>query len=324
MPSLTNPSAGFIVTANAKPVVDAEGPMLGVDFLDGYRLSSIANALQTRHDWDVASTMRLQMDQKALAWQEMREIILSAPILNPKVDQALTLLSNWDGNVAADSPAAAVYELFLAEMIQRVAIAKAPGSWRWIIGAGLSPLESSNFGCYRRTSHLVSLLRTQPLNWFPHSWLHEIALVLDSVIQFLSGKFGSSERSWSWGRIRPLVLRHPLSLSKGLMGKALAAIFNLGPIPWGGDSDVINQAAALPLEPLTPSDNIPSLRAVFDVGAWHNSRFVLPGGQSGNPLSPHYRDLFELWQRGEGVPIAFSDSEVQAATVQTLQLTVIS
>ena len=44
-------------------------------------------------------------------------------------------------------------------------------------------------------------------------------------------------------------------------------------------------------------------------------RFVLPGGQSGNPLSPHYDDLFELYRRGEGVPIAFTPQEMKANTM---------
>jgi len=50
------------------------------------------------------------------------------------------------------------------------------------------------------------------------------------------------------------------------------------------------------------------------------SRFSLAGGQSGNPLSRHYGDLFKLWQRGEGVPIPWAESEVAAATVATLTL----
>jgi penicillin amidase len=100
----------------------------------------------------------------------------------------------------------------------------------------------------------------------------------------------------------------------------MASIFNLDPVPCGGDCDVINQAAALPLDPLAPTDNIPSLRVVVDVGAWHNSRYILPGGQSGNPLSPHYDDQFGLWQRGEGVPIAFTPEEMMSAAVQTLEL----
>ena len=76
----------------------------------------------------------------------------------------------------------------------------------------------------------------------------------------------------------------------------------------------------LPLEPLEPTDNIASLRVVVDVGAWDNSRFVLPGGQSGNPLSPHYDDLFPLWRRGEGIPVAWSEEEVRRATRETLEM----
>jgi penicillin amidase len=114
-------------------------------------------------------------------------------------------------------------------------------------------------------------------------------------------------------------MHHPMSRA-GALGRALGRVFNLGPIPCGGDADVINQAAVVPFAPLAQADNVPSLRAVFDVGAWQNSRFVLPGGQSGNPLSPHYGDLFELWQRGEGVPIAFTAEQMQEAAVETLEL----
>ena len=59
---------------------------------------------------------------------------------------------------------------------------------------------------------------------------------------------------------------------------------------------------------------------VIDVGAWANSRFILAGGQSGNPLSPNYDDMVGPWRRGEGVPIPWSPEEVRAATVQTLTL----
>jgi penicillin amidase len=58
----------------------------------------------------------------------------------------------------------------------------------------------------------------------------------------------------------------------------------------------------------------------MDVGDWDRSRVVLAGGQSGNPLSPHYSDLFEVWRRGEAVPFAFSEAAVAAATVSTLEL----
>ena len=58
----------------------------------------------------------------------------------------------------------------------------------------------------------------------------------------------------------------------------------------------------------------------MDLGDVERSRYVLAGGLSGNPLSPHYADLFELWQRGEGVPIPWSVKAVEAATVERLSL----
>src|SRR5262249_24068756 len=128
MPHLLNPECGFVATANNRPVPEGTGPFLGVDFIDGHRQGAIGRALSARRDWDVASTQALQMSQQALAWEERRDAVLSAPAADADARQALELLRAWDGRVGADMPAAAVYELFLAEMAGRVARAKAPRS----------------------------------------------------------------------------------------------------------------------------------------------------------------------------------------------------
>jgi penicillin amidase len=218
--------------------------------------------------------------------------------------------------VGIDSAAATVYELFLSEMVGRVAAARAPHSHGYALGRSLNPLTAFNFFCYRRTGHLARLLRTQPAGWFRRPWPDEVADVLAAVVRRLRADHGEDPAAWAWGRLRTLTLRH----SMGRKGW-LARVFNVGPVPHGGDTDTINQAAALPLEPLAVTDNIASARIVVDVGAWQNSRFVLPGGQSGNPFSPHYADLFPLWLRGDGVPIAWTPEEVRAAAVETLVLT---
>jgi penicillin amidase len=321
MPHVENPETGFVATANNQPQPEGVGPFLGLDWIDGYRVAAIQRALATERDWDIAATQRLQMDQHALAWEEMRATVLGVPDTDPDSHTALQLLRGWDGRVGADSPAACVYELFLAEMMLRLTRAKAPTSYRIALGEGLSPMTPINFLSFRRTGHLAQLLESRPEGWFTRPWPDEVADGLATVVRSLTEKRGPDVANWAWGQLRPLVMRHVLSRRGGVLGKALGEIFNLGPVPCGGDADVINQAAVLPFDPLTPADNIPSLRAVFDVGAWHNSRFVLPGGQSGNPLSPHYADLWPLWQRGEGVPIPFTEEEVSAAAVETLELT---
>src|SRR5207247_3668097 len=67
-------------------------------------------------------------------------------------------------------------------------------------------------------------------------------------------------------------------------------------------SNTVAQASVEPLDPLMNCPNLVSLRVVIDVGAWSESRFALPGGQSGNPASRHYSDQFPHWQSGAGVP----------------------
>ena len=62
------------------------------------------------------------------------------------------------------------------------------------------------------------------------------------------------------------------------------------------------------------------LRSVFDVGNWGASRFVLLGGQSGNPLSPHYSDFVPLYLRGEGVPVHWDDRDVAQHATHSMSL----
>jgi penicillin amidase len=315
LPHAENPPEGFLATANNKPTPDGEGPFLSTDYADGYRVAAIAESLAARRDWDVASTLALQLDVKALPWREMKDIVLGC---TPKVADATTalhVLRTWDGQVAAGSAGAAVYEVFVAEMSIRVAKAKAPLSYEWAMGRGASLLTPEGFFAVRRVGHLVRLLRTQPPGWFTRSWPEEIADALAAAARRLRSAQGDDPARWAWGRYRTLTLRHPFGARK-----PFDRIFNIGPIPFGGDANTISQASVSPLH--LPSDPgfFPSLRMVVDVGNWSASRFSLPGGQSGNPLSPHYDDQAPVWLKNEGIAIAWTEEEIAAATRATLHL----
>jgi penicillin G amidase len=53
-----------------------------------------------------------------------------------------------------------------------------------------------------------------------------------------------------------------------------------------------------------------SVRVVLDVGAWDNSVAVNSPGQSGDPASPHYRDLFTRWASGDYAPFPWTRPRV--------------
>ena len=315
MPHLADPDTGFVATANTRPTSGDDGPFLGADWLDGYRLARITEVLASRHDWTVPAVQDLQMDWQSLPWRELRDAVLSLSADSNELRQALTLLETWDGRLAAESSAATLFEFFISEMCRRVATAKAPSAAQWVLGKGSASLAPRTTFSVGRVGHLVRLVREQPSGWFDRPWPAEMAAALTAAIRTLQKRYGSAPARWTWGRVRPLTLCHPIGARP-----PLNRIFNLGPFPWGGDANTVNQSAS---DPVDPADNpfiIASLRMVVDVGNWDETRFALPGGQSGNPLSPHYADQLPLWRQGEGIPIAWSPEQVEQTTRETLHL----
>jgi penicillin G amidase len=314
MPCAQNPQLGLIVTANANPS-SAPEPFLGVDWIEGYRQDRAVELLRARQDWDVDGYREVQRDVHSVPWRELRDLVLATPVANPAAARALELLRGWDGEVAASSAPASVFELWQAEMVRRVCRAKAPNSWEWAAGKGFTVLSPHNVFSVRRTGHLVRLLREKPAGWFERSWEEEVADALAATIDELERSRGGAVERWTWGQVRPLTLTHPLAARK-----PLDLVFNLGPFPWGGDQNTVAQAGVDPLQPASNPAFVQSMRMIVDLGRFEDSRWILPGGQSGNPLSPHYDDQFPLWQRGEGIPIAHTDAGVAAAKVRTLEL----
>ena len=154
-------------TANNQPVPDGQGPFLGIDWIDGYRAARIFESLEARHDWDLAGVRALQMDQQSVPWRELREYVLSTPAESTDARQGLALLKEWDGVVSVDSPAAAVFEYFLAEVSRLVAEAKAPRASAWVLGKGFTRLVPHTFLMARRVGHLSRLLRDRPEGMVP-------------------------------------------------------------------------------------------------------------------------------------------------------------
>ena len=316
MPHADGPDRGFIATANARPAGAGVGPFLGEDWLDGYRLARIAEALDARRDWDVSGVQELQLDVQSLPWREIRDLVLALEAVEGDARTAQNLLRQWDGRVGSSSAAATVFELFTTEMIRRVVTAKAPNSTEIALARGFSQLQPQTTFALRRMSQLVRLLQAQPDGWFERGWAAEIRDALGAAIDALRLRHGDDPASWGWGQVRPLTLRHPLSARR-----PLGRLFNLGPISCGGDTNTIAQASVDPLDPTANPGAVAALRMVIDVGDWDQSRFALPGGQSGNPLSPHYADQLRFWRIGKGVPIAWSEQAVRRAVRETLRLT---
>jgi penicillin amidase len=322
MASLLDPPAGVSATANAAPPAGSEGgAWLGADWLDGYRQARIEEVLVSRDDWSIEACMELQLDVESLPWRELREPVLAAlsmaaagaAVADADVETAARLLAAWDGRVAADSAGAAVFELLMAELAVRAARRAAPGSWRHVLGAGFGgALPGTLFGA-RSVGRVADLVRGDYAE--SNALRAEVPGAAAAAVAALRERRGPDPSAWSWGVVRRLALRHLLS-DVPRIGKA----FGVAAVPAGGDSNTVSQAGVRPLDALGNPGAMANCRAVMDPVDPDASRFVLAGGQSGNPLSPHHADLFALWRRGAAVAIPWSEDAIVAATVATLVL----
>ncbi len=183
-----------------------------------------------------------------------------------------------------------------------------------MLGCGFTPLVSETLFATNRTGQLVWLLREQPEGWFGAGWPQMVGNAVEAVADRLLADGRGRAGRLAWGRVRPIRLRHPVGDRP-----PLDRVFNLGPLAGFGDADTPAQAA-VGREVLGGPVFTPALRMVIDVGAWDRCRWALPGGQSGNPCSPHYDDQLDAWQSADGVPIAWAEDDVSAATRHTLRL----
>ena len=133
------------------------------------------------------------------------------------------------------------------------------------------------------------------------SWDEHILAVVDQVIAELTAD-GKKLSERTWGEANAAQIVHPLASAIPYLGSYM----NMPGDPLPGD--VYTPRASSPRTG-------PSQRMVVSPGREHEGIMQIPTGQSGHPLSPHYRDQYRSWLNGEATPF------LPGPTVSTLTLT---
>jgi penicillin amidase len=141
--------------------------------------------------------------------------------------------------------------------------------------------------------------------------LESFAAAVGEVSQLL----GADMSGWAWGKLHHAQFDHALA---ALADPATKAQMSIGRLAMGGSA--YNPRAAT----YRPSDFRvtagASFRMVLDVGNWDRSVTINTPGQSGDPYSPHYRDLAPLWASGAYVPLLYSRGAVEGAASEVIGL----
>jgi penicillin amidase len=312
MPRAYNPPEGFIVNCNQRVVTDADPNPISNSWSAPYRHDRVMSLLQEMKEPSVEGFRNTQMDLYSRQAEALLPKVLSYRFSDPKAVAAAALLKGWDRQVAADSRGAAVYEVFLVELIRALLDDEVGDNLFYYFHVMMSKYLIEDVILDRPDSSVWDRKDT-PQKEGPQEIL-ERALV--ATVDFLDSRLGDNPRKWSWGRLHQVQWRHP-----GATSGFTRMLLNCGPFPIGGDATTLNAEGAIPAKGEYRSLHLPALRMVVPLNDLDGMQIVATIGQSGQPGQRHYDDMVRPWLKGQLLSLPCSPARVQAGAESELTLT---
>jgi penicillin amidase len=302
LPSIYNPAEGFFATANEMNLPAGypnERNRIAFEWTDRSRIDRINELLRANDKVSLADSMAIQTDSVSTQSRRVTALLgsLAAGDGDSDAAKALSLLRSWDHDETTASAAAAIYEVWATKYLSAATVAKVtPATARKLFEQG--QLEA----IIGYLEHPDGRLGADPAA-ARDDILQES---LNAALAELRSRLGPDINNWSWGRLHHATFEPAVSV---LADPQLRAQMSVGPLQTPGSSSSPRAQTYRSTDFAVIAGA--SVRMVLDVGAWDNSVFINTPGQSADPFSPHYRDLFPLWAGGGYVPLRFSRAAVE-------------
>jgi penicillin G amidase len=288
-----------------------------IDSAPSYRVDRIVELLQATHAHHPQSIARIQTDVRLLRAQRLMPAFLkdlgSSPSLTPAEQEALQILRDWDFEATKTSAAAAIFFVTYREAV---------------MAALADELDERGFEfvmAQRYSTNVADL-------WFDREdhvvWDHRgtsaterradvLRPAFSKAVAWLAERQGPMPAAWQWGLVHDILFKHAFG-SKG----ALADFVNMPQTPVGGGLDSVWKSHFDLGHPETPFRAMagPVYRMIVDLADIQHAYWIVDTGTSGWPGSPHYDDQYELWKRGQYLPMRTNWSEIRAKAKAVLTL----
>lgn len=312
LPRVINPDAGTIVTANDKVVPPGYRHHITFEWLPPYRAERIRELLQQSSKHTLRTFAEIQADILSVPAREILDLLKNT---KPKSDEAravLDALAKWDARMDPERWEPLVFAAWWRELARGIYADELGDAFRrnWSPRpVFLKAVLEDRDGQARWCDDVRTAVRED---------CGEIAAdALERALEGLRITYGAYRTRWRWGEAHVAVHPH-----RPLTSVRLLRPFVDIRVPTGGDGFTVNVGRSDFGHPIEPFANRhgPSLRALYDLAQPDNSLFIHSGGQSGNPLSRHYRAFTDAWARGDYVPMITDRTRLEAAGVQRLAL----
>lgn len=310
LPSVFNPEAGYIVTAN-NSVVGPDYPYyLTDDWAYGYRAERIEQMFQNDEDgvFSIEDLQRMQNDNYNLNADALIPALQSVEIDDPDLQDMIAWLGEWDRQNSVDSGQALLFEAFWRQLVTDIFVddfGQFPGSggrlW-YIVDQMLQNPENPIY---------IMLWDDSTTPDVTEDAATIMVGALSVAIERVTGLQGADREMWQWGIEHQAIFRATPLGQGGIdptFDPILDSLFNAR-IAVGGGTAIVNATSFNSDFRVTA---LPSFRQILVPGDWDASLRINTVGQSGIPQTRHYRDQLEMWANGEYHPDWFSRAAVEA------------
>ncbi len=299
LPHAFDPPSGFLATANSRVTTDKSPYPISLEWADPYRAERIYKILQGRNQLRPLDMLAVQTDIYSEVDQELAHrfayaIDHSAPN-DDRLHKAADLMRSWDGRLSTDSVAASIVvetRESLGPLILTPRLGDVASDYRW---------SESEFALEEIVMH------ANP-NWLPPGYKDWDALLTAAVRRGIdSGHAPADLSKWTYGSWHVIDLEHPLA---GLL-PVISSVAGTGPLPLSGDTVTVKQVGRA---------FGPSQRFTMDWSNIDGSTEDIVLGEGGNPLSPYFRDQWNVYYGGTTFSLPFTPAAVAAQTRHALRL----
>ncbi|HUX45666.1 MAG TPA: penicillin acylase family protein, partial [Terracidiphilus sp.] len=299
MPSALDPPSGFLATANSRVTTSASPFPLSDEWVDPYRIERIYKALDGRDHLTPRDMLAVQTDIYSEVDQELGQrfayAIDHASKTDARLRDAADLMRTWDGRLSTNSAAASLVtqtRKALWPLLLKPKLGKDAPLYHW---------SESDF------AEEEIVMDAKP-GWLPPGYKNWDDLLAEAVRQGMQAQHAPEDVSrWAYGDWHVVELDHPLARFLPFLGRRA----DTGPLPLSGDTTTVKQVGR---------SFGPSQRFTMDWSNIDGSTENIVLGESGNPLSPYFRDQWQDYYNGRSFALPFTPAAVAAQTRHTLRL----
>jgi penicillin amidase len=293
---------GWHATANQNILPPGYAHFVSGDWTTPERFDRIEQLLAARPQHSRASLQAIQNDVTSLGAKSLLPVVLSSKPQHPLGDQALQMLSTFDGQMTADSAAALVFNVWADELTRGLLVPHL-GADRFKALYGKRHFRAAVEGILKRSDTFWCGTAGCPA---------QVSAALDRALTRIAAQQGKDMRTWRWGAWHPAISSHKP------FGKVplLNTLFDVR-TESAGDLFTVNVGQYWANDPKEPFANrhAASMRAVYDLADPEQSVFIYQTGQSGHVFDARSRSMSGAWAAGQYRPLQQISTAVHRLTL---------